>query len=75
MNNLFMPGTRCLRQFLSNIGSQVAFGCMQLEGMSGAEYFSAEVARDDDSLKVVCFNMVLNIYAVTLFSAQGTAIG
>ena len=53
----------------------MTFGCMQLEDMSGAEYFSAEVARDDDSLKVVCFNMVLNIYAVTLFSAQGTAIG
>ena len=52
----------------------MTFGCMQLEDMSGAEYFSAEVARDDD-LKVVCFNMVLNIYAVTLFSAQGTAIG
>ena len=53
----------------------MASRCMLLEGMSGDEYFSAEVARDDDSLKVVCFNMVLNIYAVTFFSAQGTAIG
>ena len=61
-------------KFLSIIGSQRASMCMLLEGMSGAEYFSAEVARDDDSLKVVCFNMVLNIYAVTFFSAQGTAI-
>ena len=53
----------------------MAFGCMQLEGMSGAECFFAEVAGDDDSLKVVCLNMILNIHAVAFFSTQGTAIG
>ena len=48
---------------------------MQLEGMSGAEFFFAEVAGDDDSLKVVCLNMILNIHAVAFFSTQGTSIG
>ena len=48
---------------------------MLLEDMSGAERFFAEVAGDEDSLKVACFNMILNICAVAFFSTQGTAIG
>ena len=42
---------------------------------SGPESFFAEVARDDNSLKVVGFNVILDIYAVAFFSAHCTAIG
>ena len=50
--------------------------CFMIPGtFSGPESFFAEVARDDNSLKVVGFNVILDIYAVAFFSAHCTAIG
>ena len=45
------------------------------EGMSGSESFFAEGAGNDDSLKVVRFNMVLDIWALAFFTAYSATMG
>ena len=60
---------------LSLIGSQMILLSVIPEGMSGSESFFAEGAGNDDSLKVVRFNMVLDIWALAFFTAYSATMG
>ena len=45
-------------------------GFVEPKTISGPESFVAEVAGDDDSFKMVCFNVIFYVWALTFLSTN-----
>ena len=64
-----------LHRFESNCSHVVSFLCLCcLKIRSGPESFVAEVAGDDDSFEVVCFNVIFYDTAMAFFSTNFAAV-